>query len=123
VQFLDSRQRNFKKITFLPPIFFSHQHTLIQNLCSNLTQFQLCFLYLKILLLSRYFFRMRPMWTASACGYWVKLLQKWFSCFQKTKLFSTPPVPRLRPAPAAPARHGDERKEETISELRCVEPR
>jgi hypothetical protein len=36
VQFSDSRQRKFKKITFLPPIFFYPQHTLIQNLHSNL---------------------------------------------------------------------------------------
>jgi hypothetical protein len=31
--FLTFGKENFKKITFLPPIFYYPQHTLIQNLC------------------------------------------------------------------------------------------
>jgi hypothetical protein len=72
-QLADSRQRislpsaifslsakKFLKITFLPPNFFYPQHTLIKNLCSKLAKFQLCLLYLKFLLLKRYFFRIHP---------------------------------------------------------------
>jgi hypothetical protein len=56
VQFFSLSANKFLKITFLPPNFFYPQHTLIKNLCSKLAQFQLCLLYLKILLLNRYFF-------------------------------------------------------------------
>jgi hypothetical protein len=45
--------KKFLKITFSPSKFFYHQHALIQRICSNLTQFYLCLLYLKILLYSR----------------------------------------------------------------------
>jgi hypothetical protein len=56
VQFFSLSAKKFLKITFLPPNFFYPQHKFIKNLCSKLTQFQLCLLYLKILLLNRYFF-------------------------------------------------------------------
>jgi hypothetical protein len=53
--FLTLGKENLKN-HFFASNFFYHQHTLIQNLCSNLAQFQLYLLYLKILILSRYFF-------------------------------------------------------------------
>jgi hypothetical protein len=46
----------FKKSLFLSPICFYPQHILIQDLCSNLAQFELCLLYLTILLLLGIFF-------------------------------------------------------------------
>jgi hypothetical protein len=54
--FLCSLRRIFFKKSFFHLQFFYHQHALIQKICSNLTPFYLCLLYLKFLLHSRYFF-------------------------------------------------------------------
>jgi hypothetical protein len=51
-EFFFSRRSNLKKSFFTFKLFY-HQHALIQRIYSNLTQFYLCLLYLKILIHSR----------------------------------------------------------------------